>query len=94
MFFLFTLSFLGALTVIAFIISKVPALVNLNGHATDVELSDPEDRLERKVKRELKNIFTDFLQAVLQIFRKFIIKTESVTTKWLYTIKRKKKERK
>ncbi len=91
----FILAFIGVVGIALFAISKVPLLLELSEKISIIdEEKQIKERIEDKVKKEVKGIFEDFLQAVLQGVRKFVVKTEQITTKWLYNLKRKKRDEK
>ncbi len=89
----FILSFIGFIGIATFIILKVPEIVELSEEKIRPNNKERE-RLEEKVKKEVKEIFEDFLQLILQNIRKIIVKIEGATTKWLYALKRKKRQKK
>ncbi len=90
----FSLFFLGILVITGFVIYKVPLLKELSEEPIKEDSSfHTKEKIEEKVKKEVKEIFEDFLQLILQSTRKIIIKIERVTTKWLYLLKRKRKKK-
>ena len=91
----FTLTIIGVAGIALFAISKVPLLLELSEKTSIIDDEQKvKEGIEEKVKKEVKGILEDFLQAFLRSVRKIIVKTEQVTTKWLYNLKRKKREEK
>jgi len=89
---LFFVSFFG---IVFFLIWKVPLLVNLsqeNNTQPDFIVTAKE-KLEDGVKKEIKGKFEEFLQMVLSNLRRSIVKVDRITTKWLYTLKRRRKRK-
>jgi len=91
-FIIFCCSFLG---VLFFLIWKAPVLAEVTesrAPAKDFVLVVRE-KIEEGVKRESKERFESFLKNILSVIRKSLLKIEQTTTKWLYTLKRKKKKK-
>lgn len=90
----FSLFFLGVIMIAGFVIYKVPLLKELSEEPIKDDNSFlAKEKIEEKVKKEVKEIFEDFLHLILQTTRKIIIKIERITTKWLYLLKRKRKKK-
>ncbi len=89
---IFCLSLLGTFL---FLTWKAPALVDFS--EKDVDDKDfivaAKEKLEESVKKEIRERFEEALGRMLSSLRKVIVKVERVTTKWLYTLKRKRKKR-
>ncbi len=91
----FILFFIGALGIAVFVIYKLPLLKDLSDEIPeeDNSVNSTKEKIEDKVKKEVKEILEDFLHLILQNTRKVILKIERITTKWLYLLKRKRKNK-
>ncbi len=91
----FILFFIGTIAVALFVIYKVPVLNELSEETAveDNSINSTKEKIEDKVKKEVKEILEDFLHLILQNTRKVILKIERITTKWLYLLKRKRKNK-
>ncbi len=91
-FVIFCISFLS---IILFIIWKVPVLAKLPEEDTSKDfILVAKEKIEEGVKKEVKERFEDALQKVLSGIRKILIRIEKITTKSLYTLRRKRRKEK
>ncbi len=88
----FCLSVLG---LFLFLTWKAPLVADLSEKENDKGdfILSAKEKLEEGIKKEVEEKFENFLQRVLSVIRKGIIKVEALTTKWLYTLKRKRKKK-
>ncbi len=85
----------GLLGIFLFLAWKAPVLTELSEKEdgkNDFILAAKE-KLEEGVEKEVKERFEVFLQRFLSCLRRFLGKIEQLTTKWLYTLRRKRKEK-
>ncbi len=90
--FIFLFSFL---LVVFFLVWKVPlvaSLSNMDDHSNDFIIATKE-KIEESVKKEVKERFEEMLKRMLSSLRRFLIKIEQITTKWLFVLKRKGKNK-
>ncbi len=91
-FIIFCLSFLA---IVALLILKVPLLVDFPEKRDDSKdfIIAAKERIEEGVRKEVKERIEELLHSILSILRKVILKVEHVTTKWLYSLKNKRRKR-
>ncbi len=90
---IFCLSLLG---IFLFLTWKAPALADFSEKDIDDDkdfIVTAKEKLEESVRNEVREGFEEALGRILSSLRKVIVKVERVTTKWLYTLKRRKRER-
>lgn len=90
--FIFLFSFLA---VVFFLLWKAPlveSLSNTDDPSNDFILATKE-KIEESVKKEVKDRFEEVLKRILSSLRRFLIKIEQITTKWLFILKRKGKNK-
>jgi len=87
----FSLSFFG---LIIFLFWKAPIVASMPERKNQKDfLVVAKEKFEEEVKREVGEKVDSFLQSSLSLFRKFLIRIEKITTKWLYKLKRKRKKK-
>ncbi len=91
----FVIFFIGALSVLLFLIWKVPVLVKLPEEKEEKKdfISSAKEKLEEGVKKEVNERFQNLLQKFLSDLRRITIKVEKTVTRWLYLLRRKRKKR-
>ncbi len=85
----------GLLSVFLFLTWKAPLVASLS------DIKDPsndfiiatKEKIEEGVKKEIKEKFEEMLKRILSSVRRFLIKVEQITTKWLFILKRKGKNK-
>jgi len=93
------------IAIIAFGVSIIAISILFVRRVPDItELSEEEDsdkdiiciareKIEEGVEKEIKERFEDFLQLILSHMRRFFVRVEKTTTKWLYVLKRRKRKK-
>jgi Na+-transporting methylmalonyl-CoA/oxaloacetate decarboxylase gamma subunit len=85
----------GLLFVFLFLTWKAPLVASLS----DVEDSSNDfiiatkEKIEEGIKKEVKEKFEEMLKRILSSVRRFLIKIEQITTRWLFVLKRKGKNK-
>jgi len=77
------------------IIRRVPDIANLpeeDDYSKDI-ICTAKEKIEEGVEKEVKQRFEDMLQITLSYLRRFFSRIERTTTKWLYTLKRRRKNK-
>jgi Na+-transporting methylmalonyl-CoA/oxaloacetate decarboxylase gamma subunit len=90
-----SLFLLGVLMIFVFLLLKAPLVAGLSEETNSENdfIIQTKEKIEEGVKKEVKERFEELLQRILSVVRRFLIKVEQTTTKWLFTLKRKRKNR-
>jgi predicted PurR-regulated permease PerM len=83
------------LSVVFFLMWKAPLVASLSSvddPANDFIINTKE-KIEESVKKEVKERFEEILKRILSSLRRFLIKIEQITTRWLFVLKRKGKNK-
>jgi Na+-transporting methylmalonyl-CoA/oxaloacetate decarboxylase gamma subunit len=91
----FSLFLLGVLIIFVFLALKAPLVAGLSEETNSENdfIIQTKEKIEEGVKKEVKERFEELLQRILSAVRRFLIKVEQTTTKWLFILKRKRKNR-
>ncbi len=89
---IFCISLLG---ILFFLIWKAPLLAKISSEkdSSNDFILNAKEKLEEGVRKEIKERFEELLQMILSNLRRFLVRVERITTKWLYTLRRKRKKR-
>ena len=87
--------FLGCLSIFFFLTWKAPLLVGLSDKKDNTKdfVVVAREKIEEGVRREIKENIEEILQRVLSSIRRFLIKVEQGTTKWIFILKRKRRRK-
>ena len=85
----------SAIGILLFLIWKVPLLAKISSEKNPSSdfILNAKEKLEEGVKKEIKERFEELLHVILSNLRRFLVRVERITTKWLYTLRRKRKKR-
>jgi hypothetical protein len=87
--------FLSLFLLFLFLVWKAPRVVRISEKESSANdfIVTAKEKIEEEVKKEIKESFENILQRILSSLRRFLIKIEQITTKWLFILKRKRKKR-
>ncbi len=87
--------FLGCLGIFFFLTWKAPLLVELSEKKDNSKdfVVVAKEKIEEGVRREIKENVEEILQRILCSVRRFLIKVEQGTTKWLFILKKKRRKK-
>ncbi len=85
----------GLLGVSVFLVWKAPLLAEISTQREPEKdyILSAKEKIEEGVKKEVKGRIEELLQIVLSGLRRFLLRVERITTKWLYTLRRNRKKR-
>ncbi len=89
----FILSSLGLFT---FLILKVPFIIELDekkGEKKETIVSATKEKIEQRVIKDTKETFESFLQRFLSGARRILLKGESIVTKWICLLRKRRKKK-
>ena len=86
---------IGLLSLFLFLTWKAPLVASISAieDPTNDFIIVAKEKIEEGVKKEVKERFEEILQRILSSVRRFLIKVEQITTKWLFILKRKRKNK-
>ncbi len=81
--------------IFVFLTSKAPLVAGLSEESNNENafIIQAKEKIEEGVKKEVKERFEELLQRILSVVRRSLIKVEQTTTKWLFILRRKRKNR-
>ncbi len=87
--------FISLLGISVFLIWKAPLLAETFVHEEPEKdyILNAKEKIEEGVKKEIKGRAEELLQVILSKLRRFLVRVERTTTKWIYVLKRNKKKR-